>query len=264
MNIKPILRYQLRYYLHIFSIVYGTVYGLMILTIIFEHTQRGVDGSSSGMEFTTMVAMFIIGIVLFKSSFRFFSSYGVSRKRLFLGMTASMGITSAATSLLDMINFAVFSQFMNCSTFYQALSNNISGHSSSPFLAISSFSLGNAGHIVLHVPALGMLLSNWLWCFLTDLALGMLGFLIAVLYYRMSKTLKIIVSVGVPAFFFVFIPLLDTHITGGRIGAALFACFTKWTFWGLNPGSDLISRLPLLVLLVGATFALFRKAEVTA
>ena len=261
MNVKPVLRYQLHEYFQVFYKVYGFVYVMIVTTITLAHTQPSSAGSSSGMESMTMITSFIVGLVLFKSSFRFFSSYGVSRKRLFSGMAAAMGITSAATALLDMVNFTVFSHFISYSSFYEGMVDKAAGNSASRLLA--SYSLGT-GKIVLHVPTAMLLLKNCLWCLLSYFALGMLGFFIAVLYYRMSKTLRILVSVGVPAIFFILIPLLDHNVTGGRIGAALSSLWNCWTLWGLNPCSDLVSRLLLIAVLSGVTYTLLQKAEVKA
>ncbi len=247
MKIKPVLRYQLHAYFQIFSILYGFIYALLIVTVALRYTQNG-NGNASGVEFTTMIGIFLVGLVLFKSAFRFFSSYGVSRRRLFWGLTAALGVTAAATSALDMINAAVFSRFLPYSTFYSGMIQNQQQN-------------GGADLIVRQF-ALPLLLKNWLWCLLTDFALGVLGFLIAALYYRMGKTLKILVSVGVPVAAFFLIPLLDHNVFGGRIGAALAAGWTRWTLWGLNPGLDLVSRLLLIAALAGCVWLLLRKADV--
>ena len=202
MNMKPVVRYQLRAYFSIFYRVYVVVYFLTIAVIILRYT-RNDSGSASCTEFATMVAIFLAGLVLFKSSFRFFSSYGVSRKRLFCGLTATLGVTAAATSALDMVNAAVFSRLLPYYTIYTGLSQN--GPQTGNGIAAS------------------LLLKNWLWCLLADFIFGMLGFLIAALYYRMGKTLKICVSIGVPAAIIALIQL-DQNVAG-RTDQRSFYCF---------------------------------------
>lgn len=255
MNIKPVLRYQLRAYFSIFSKVYGVVYFLTITAIILRYTYRS-DGSASCTEFTTMVAIFIIGLVLFKSSFRFFSSYGVSRKRLFCGLTATLGVTAAATSALDMVNAAVFSHFLPYYTIYTGLSQN-GPESGSGGLLLGKFQLPY------HGIAASLLLKNWLWCLLADFAFGMLGFLIAALYYRMGKTLKICVSIGVPAAIIALIQL-DQNVMWGRISAAFLNFCEHWIYWGMHPGLDLVTRLVPIAIFTGCVWLLLRKADVQA
>ena len=262
MNMKPVLRYQLRSYFSILSKIYGFFYALLVATVILRYTSPNGAGDASGIETWTMIAVFILGLVLFKSAFRFFSSYGVSRKRLFCGLTAALGITAAAVSALDMINTAVFSHFIRYNTFYEALIGAVPG-SRSDVSGIGVSSVRGAGGIVLFIPTVSLLLKNWLWCLLVDFIFGMLGFFIAALYYRMGKTLKICVSVGVPAAFIALIQL-DQNVAGGRIGAALTDFSTLWVNWGMNPGLDLVTRLVPIALLAGCIWLLLRKAEVKA
>ena len=255
MNIKPVLRYQLRNYFEIFAKIYGVVYVLLIITIFLRYTYNS-SGTASCTELTTMAGIFLVGLVLFKSPFRFFSSYGVSRKRLFCGLTATLGVTAAATAALDMINAAVFSRLLPYRTIYTAFFQN-GPETGSGDLLLGRFQLPY------HGIAAPLLLKNWLWCLLADFILGMLGLLIGVLYYRMGKTLKICVSVGVPAVIVALIQL-DHNVAGGRIGTALTDFSTLWVNWGINPGLDLVTRLVPIALLAGCIWLLLRKAEVKA
>lgn len=45
----------------------------------------------------------------------------------------------------------------------------------------------------------------------------MLGYLITTMYYRMSKSLKLIVSIGVPGFLFMLLPIIDFNLFKGAI-----------------------------------------------
>ena len=262
MNMKPIVRYQLRAYFNILSKIYGFFYAVLIATVVLRYTRPNGAGDASGLEIWTMITVFILGLVLFKSAFRFFSSYGVSRKRLYCGLTAALGITAAAVAALDMLNAAVFSHFIKYSTFYEQSIGAVAG-STSNVTGIGVSSVHGAGGIVLFIPTVSLLLKNWVWCLLADLILGMLGFFLAALYYRMGRTLKILVSVGVPAALVALIQL-DQNVAGGRISAAFGDFMVNWTHWGMNPGLDLVTRLVPIALLAGCIWLLFRKAEVAA
>lgn len=259
MNVKPIFRYQLREYYKVFSVFYSVIYGMIVLSLIFKYTRSDSDGSIFGMEFSTMVACFIIGLAMFKSTFRFCTACGISRRRLFLGLTAALAVTAAAISLLDIINAAVFSNFIDYRTFYSSLSSGGSGNGR----FFTSFSLGPAGKFSLHLMPLSLLLKNWLWCLLSDFGIALLGLLVGVLYYRMSKPVKILVSVGVPAACFILLPLLDANVTHGKIFQSLAAAGAQWIQWGLNPGLDFLTRLLAIAVLSSLTWLLLRKAEVS-
>lgn len=254
MNLRPILRYQLREYFKVFPFLYAIIYFFFFLTLYFKYVRHTGNSQLSGMEFETMAACFGVGIALFKSAFRFFSSCGISRRRLFCGMTAAVSVTAAAVSLLDVVNAAVFSNFINYQTFYAGLVQNQLKSGSVDFIM---------GEIHNGLPAYtaGFLLKNWLWCLLTDFALAMLGFLIGVLYYRMNKPVKILVSVGVPALCIIFLPLFDATVMHGAIGRFVSAAWAQWTNWGLNPGLDLLTRFLLVAVLASLIWLLLRKAE---
>ena len=249
MNLRPILRYQLRQFYDLFSVYYPIIY-LYIFSGLAEKYARSDSGFSfSGMEVLTILVCFVAGIILFKGAFRFFTSCGVSRRRLFCGLTAAIAVTAATVSLLDMINVAVFSNFIEYRTLYvsQVFGDLLAARARGASTAIPL--------------TFALLLKNWLWCLLADFALAMLGFFIGVLYSRMNKPVKILVSVGVPAVCIIFLPRFDATVTHGAIGRFVSAAWAQWTQWGLNPGLDLLTRLLLVAVLASLIWLLLRKAE---
>lgn len=251
MNLKPILRYQLRQYRNTFLAIYGLIYALLVVVLILKYFYHSVGAAmgGSGLDGMTTLACFIGGLALFKNAFRFFTSCSVSRRRLFCGFTAAIAVIAVIVSLIDIVNAMIFSRFFDYRTFY----------------LVKTFGDSVAVKGVVAFPAVSLtfalMLKNWLWCFLSDFSIGMLGFLIGALYFRMSKPVKILVSVGVPAFFIMFLPLLDFNVTHGAIGRFLAAVWAQWTNWGMNPGLDLLSRLAVAALFGGGVWLLLRKAE---
>ena len=243
---NPVARYQLGVLFRMLWPVYAAVCGTVMLPAVYARTTGSGTFSASGMEVVTMAAFFLAGVVKFRAPFRFFSSFGVSRARFCRGVTAALGIASAAAAALDLLNAFIVSRFISYNTLYAGLL------SSSPDAAGAAWSAVT--------PALAA--GNCLWCLLADFALGMAGFAAAALYYRMGQTAKILVSVGVPSLFFLLIPLLDRNVTGGRIAAALSAAWSAWTEWGLNPLTDLLTRFALIAALAYAAFAILRHADV--
>lgn len=73
------------------------------------------------------------------------------------------------------------------------------------------------------IPSKGLLffLSTILLRFFAYAVVMMLGYLITTMYYRMSKSLKLIVSIGVPGFLFVLLPIIDFSLFKGAIYSVL-------------------------------------------
>lgn len=264
MNIKPILRYQLRGHFQVFRVLYGVIYAIFAAVIISKYvwptTTENVNISTS--DLTTMITIFIVGLTFFKDPFRFYISSGVSRKRFFAGMISALGITSAATALLDCVNALIFSQFLNYHSMYQML---LTPEKIGTLIRVKSANgiyTGEVFYKVAFTPS--MLLKNFLWGMLAYFACAMFGLFITVLYYRMSKVQKVIVSVSVPSFFLFVLPILDQYVARGRIGSTLSRTIGWWITLGVNPAADLVTRLALAAVLAGITYYMVRKAEVRA
>lgn len=242
MNLKPILRYQCLEVSKAFFPFYFFIFLQLSLVLYPPISSNGI----SGVELATMIVCFIVGLLIFKTNFRFFTSFSVSRKRLFFGFLSGLGLTSLAVSLIDTFNFAVFSKFMKYHTLYLIMAQNFFGKS--PDAPITS----------------SLVFANWLWCFLEYLCVALFGLLIGALYYRMSKPVKIIVSVGVPSILFLILPLIDSNLAKGRILHFLVDTFVWWVNLSLKTGSDLFSRLAMAAVFSALFWLLLRRAEVKA
>jgi hypothetical protein len=243
MNLKPILRYQCLEVSKAFFPFYFFIFLQLSLVLYPPISSNGI----SGVELATMIVCFIVGLLIFKTNFRFFTSFSVSRKRLFFGFLSGLGLTSLAVSLIDTFNFAVFSKFMKYHTLYLIMAQNVIGKNLDTTPITPS-----------------LIFANWLWCFLEYLCVALFGLLIGALYYRMSKPVKIIVSVGVPSILFLILPLIDSNLAKGRILHFLVDTFVWWVNLSLKTGSDLFSRLAMAATFLGLFWLLLRKAEVKA
>ncbi|WBY64383.1 hypothetical protein [Thermocaproicibacter melissae] len=245
MNLKPILRYQCLEVSKAFFPFYFFIFLQNFFQILIDPSPD-TPSTFRGNEIATMIVCFVIGILIFKNNFRFFTSFSVSRKRLFFGFLSGLGLTSLAVSLIDTFNFAVFSKFMKSRTLYLIMAQNFFGKSPDAPITPS------------------LIFANWLWCFLEYLCVALFGLLIGALYYRMSKPVKIIVSVGVPSILFLILPLIDSNLAKGRILHFLVDTFVWWVNLSLKTGSDLFSRLAMAATFLGLFWLLLRKAEVKA
>ena len=91
------------------------------------------------------------------------------------------------------------------------------------------------------------------------LALILFGYFISSLYYRMNKAVKIVVSISVPAFVFILLPVLDYTIFEGKL-IKLINDVLKFIFASENPYNMLISCILFIVVCVVLSWIVIRKA----
>jgi hypothetical protein len=245
MNLKPILHYQWKEVSKAFWPFYTIIFFQNFFQILIDPSPD-TPSTFRGNEIATMIVCFVIGILIFKNNFRFFTSFSVSRKRLFFGLLSGLGLTALVASLIDTINFAIYLKFMKSRTLYLIMAQNFFGKS--PDAPITS----------------SLVFANWLWCFLEYLCVALLGLLIRALYYRMSKSVKIIVSVGVFAILFLILPLMDSKLMNWEIAHFLSNTLVWWVTLSLKPGPDLFSRLAMAAVFSALFWLLLRRAELKA
>lgn len=212
--------------LYFYAIVFAQ---LLLLTVFAAKSSLTVEGTViNGNDFATMIFIFVLGLNSFKENFFMFMQNSRSRKTLFLSYLASLAPVCGVMAVID-----------NCL--------GIAGDKLGLFktLYLSAFR-DFAGSMLL------TLLIGILWSFCIYLFWALSGYLITNFYYRAGKGLKILVSVGVPGFLFVGLPLIDTHLTNGVIGKFLsdFLLLATGITHGRNPFYPI-----LFALLFGAVFA---------
>jgi hypothetical protein len=252
MKIKSILKYQLRDYRNTVLVMYLCVYVFTIFIGITNTTVHSlsIKGSGSregmgGLELASMVTLFVIGLNSFKSLFKFFTGNGVSRKTLFSGLLLGMGITAAVMALIDTLNALLFSHVMSYHSMFQMLYYDTANKD-------------------LPSNLLPMLVQQFLWLLFAYLWVMMIGFFITNLYYRMNKSTKIAVSIGVPVSLFYVLPLLDQYLWNGILSRAAmsFVSFAWGLSNGYNPSIGMASMLVFAAINAVFAWLLVRRASV--
>lgn len=192
-----------------------------------------------------MITLFVIGLNSFKSLFKFFIGNGVSRKTLFSGLLLGMGITAAAMALIDTLNSLLFSHVMSYHSMFQMLYYDTANKD-------------------LPSNLLPMLAQQFLWLLFAYVWVMMIGFFITNLYYRMNKSTKIAVSIGVPVSLFYILPLLDQYFLNGVLSRAVtnFAGFAWGLSNGYNPAIGMASMFVFAVINAALAWLLVRRANV--
>ena len=107
-------------------------------------------------------------------------------------------------------------------------------------------------------------LDGFLWNTFTYLTVSMVGYFLAILYYRMDKKLTIIVSVGVPGFLFFILPIIEFNFTKGAIIRTIgkFISFASGFENGYNPYYYITTSIFVFIIFGGLSYGLVRKAVV--
>lgn len=218
-------------------IFYSVIFGLMIsaaLNSAFSSdtiTVGGLDGAS-------LIFIFVVGLI-FAESFKMLLQNGCSRKTIFLSFIFSTFSMAAFMALVD----SMTGLLMNIVTNYE-----------SGFFQIY-------GARYLSMQAAQPFFEGLLWYVTAYTMMAMIGFFITNLYYRMGKLLKILVSVGVPVFFVIILPMLN-NLTGGAISVGIKNFFDfAWGFsHGFSPYFSMVSTTIFSAILGGLAYLLIRRA----
>jgi hypothetical protein len=213
MNIKPVLKYQLQEAKKPLIIFYFSVFAVILLFFILNTSRTGSDASFSGMDFASIIFIFIMGLNSFKTAFYLLSANGISRKTLFTGFILSAVPICGFMAIIDTLLGYVFSLFINYRSLFYQIYNLRYGKEYNLFQFLGE---------------------SFIWSFFTYAMFIIIGFLITVLYYRMNKITKIFVSVGVPIFFTSILPAVDTAIFKGFIITKMISLF-QFIFGDSNP-----------------------------
>lgn len=187
MKVKQALKYYAWEAGKTLCIYYIVILCLQVASMILSWALTGhFDASNISMDSTTGIFLFVVGLNMFKSPFRLMAQNGISRKTQFV------------CSVLAALGLAVVAALV------EWLYSQIAGNAySSLFLSLYSRGSLTAGQRTL---------MNLGWNCLVYLAAFSMGLMLTTLYYRMNKAMKLLVSVGVPGFLIIGLPMMEGFI----------------------------------------------------
>lgn len=239
MKLRASLKYQLNSCFTSAAWFYGIVLVINIGIAIAKYFFRD-SVNVSGMDYTTLIFVFVLGLNAYRESFRMMAINGRTRRTAFVSITLAPLILVACMAALDMLLEPAFKAFFNqYNSIYIMLYKN----------AQSTFGI----------------LVEYGWRVVLYSLVILTGVWINALYYRMSKPLKVGVSVGVPVMMFVVLPIVEASYTGGAIFNAIFGTISY--MFGLggttsNPTMFLLWGPVLLLASAGILWALMYRAEI--
>lgn len=193
MKLTAAIKYYLNDYKKPVVIFYGILLALFLFLLITA-SFFGIEAAHmGGMETASLIFLFVVGLNSFKNPFRLFLQTGISRRTLFVSFISSLAMLAVVMMLLDLGLGWLYSTSFRHETLFISLFGARYDTNGAAFL------------------------DGLLWSFISYMAVGMGGFFITALYYRMSKAWKLIVSAGVPVLFLMVLPVVDGVYFNGAI-----------------------------------------------
>lgn len=243
------MKLAIRYYLYnvrnSLLIAFGVVTGILLSSGLFLHFNRSenTDYSISGFEITCIIFTLVSGLVAFREYFRFFQQNGISRKSQFVGWTTALTALCAGEAAICLLAGRIFSLFLHYESMFSQIYAGEFFYPNPVFFAAQEF----------------------FWIFAICLMMGSAGFAITLLYYRLSKIGKLLVSVLVPGTLFILLPMADQPLLHGGytwLLKQIMILATGHTETGVFLWIPITTALVCSVLCLLAAWGMMRRAEV--
>ncbi|TCK98606.1 hypothetical protein EDC19_1038 [Natranaerovirga hydrolytica] len=151
----------------------------LLIGITSSATATGqVNTTASGLEISTIIFLFVVGLNAFKEDFKFLMANNVTRKKFYISNILTMLSVTFIMSIID----------VTLSYFYQAIVGNYE-------------SLGNQIYGNMSV------IASILYYFSLYTLAIVIGLVITIIYYRSNQIMKIIVSITPIALFYLMLYL---------------------------------------------------------
>jgi hypothetical protein len=239
MRFLPAWKYQMSGVKWPLIVYYGVIAALLALMgISLSIAGDSTRVSVGGMEMASMIFVFVMGLNSYKSVFFMMSANGISRKTMFVSFLAMLGIVAAGMALVDTLYGIGMKMVGDYRTMFEQLYN-------------------------LETSAPVWIPGGFVWRLGSYLVAGMAGYLITILYYRMNKAVKLLVSIGVPILVLFVWPEVDIAWFNGTTIKAI-GWLIAWAS-GLssgNPYIGVISDVVLAALLGALCYMALRRAPI--
>jgi peptidoglycan/LPS O-acetylase OafA/YrhL len=240
MKIKQAVIYRLKDVRNSLLTFYLVVLACFVFFKIVGSLESVHMSQMNGLEMATIMFLFVLGLFSFRSTFYLFIQNGVSRKTMFYSYIITMLAVSGFMALIDTLAYNLNSSKRGINSLFEQL-----------------YSTQYDDELVVKI------LVAFVWSLSAYLAFSIIGYFVSTIFYRMNKTLKIIVSVSVPCLLFIALPIVDSYYDGK---------VTRWIsntfdfFFGtgeqLNPFISVLTCCGISIILGICSYALVKKAVI--
>ena len=244
MQAKKVAKYNLSVMKKSMMIFYLIFISVCILIIVLSRVNEG-NVSSSGLEISSAIFIFVAGLNIFKENFYFTKSNNISRKSYFLGTILSMIPIAGIMSIIDIVINRIYNLFIESPTIYDMGFTNFNQIN---FMYTANWIQQND---------IKALFETFLFQTSLYLMLFVLGFLITMIYYKCNKFMKKIISI-IPV---MLIILFNRCMYNNPIIAFKVSEFVQYIL-GINPinvYAPITTFIVSFIILAGIAYSLIRK-----
>lgn len=183
MKIKSIVKYNLNSLKNSIAIYYAIFITVCIFLTFLSDSSKSTVINSSGIEMSSAIFIFVIGLNSFKENFYFMKSNNASRKDFLYGTAIYMIPVALFMSFIDIIINRIYNVFIKSPTNYEMIYTNLRN---SAQWSIDTWVQNNS---------IETLFNTFIFQAAVYLAVFALGFLITIIYYKCNGLMKVVVSV---------------------------------------------------------------------
>lgn len=234
------------------TMIYYMIFITVIIFLAASNTNSNQNFSSSGLEFSTAIFLFVMGLNAFRENFNFSQANNLSRRIFFNGLLLSALPIAFMMSITDLIINRIYNIYVPSPTNFDMIY--------STYRDTGMFDMNEMQYVWAQSNSYYTLVSTVIWQFAAYVLFFILGVVITMIYYRSSNPLKIVVSLT-PVVLLVLlrnmIGLLPSHWIRS-LGAFIPTAF-GWD--SRNPYMAVITFFLLSIFLAGCFYLLLRRAE---
>lgn len=160
----------------IFYFIFITV--LLTISVVDRVTDGAV--TSSGLELSTIIFLFVLGLNLFKEGFYFSQANNISRETYFKGTIISMIPIAAVLSAIDVIINRIYNIAVSSPTNFDMIYTGLTDLQFETWIQSNTISI---------------LFQTFLFQFAVYSMIIATGLVVTMIYYRANKLMKVVVSV---------------------------------------------------------------------
>ena len=191
----------------------------MLMFALYVYISAQGDGKTNfgGFGFSSFIFLFVSGMNMFKSNFKFSQANNISRKRFYKANIITLVTISAFMALIDIILTPILNLIMPYENLAQQIYND------------NSF------------------FSDFMWSFALFILAASTGWFINMLYYKCDKLMKTVISF-VPVLIVIILSMLN-NLTEGAIAIAIAKFLTAAL--GLSSNNPYMAALSFLIVSAG-------------
>lgn len=182
MRLKSIVKYNISSIKSALTIYYSIFIAVCVSLILLSENTNG-SISSSGLEMSSVIFIFITGLNFFKENFFFMKSNNVTRKEFLYGAAISMIPVVLLMSIVDIVINRIYNIFIKSPTNYDMIYTSLRNEK---WFLSTNWVQSNS---------IETLFNTFMFQATIYLAFFSLGFLVTIIYYKCNKLMKVVVSI---------------------------------------------------------------------